>query len=89
MNEAEALDIISGSIWIIGVVSAPPIIAAMVVGVAIALLQALTQIQEMTLTFVPKMIAVMLVIYLSGPFMGANMYRFSDQLYDKIAHIGR
>lgn len=58
MNEADALDILRNAIWTILVASGPAVLAAMVVGVAIALIQALTQVQEMTLTFVPKIIAV-------------------------------
>lgn len=84
MNEAEALDIISKTIWTIAIISAPTILAAMVVGIVIALLQALTQIQEMTLTFIPKIVVVMLVLFLSGPFMGGNMVKFTAFLFDKI-----
>ena len=54
MNEVDALDLIHRAIWTVIMVSAPAVIAAMVVGIVIALLQALTQVQEATLTFVPK-----------------------------------
>ena len=84
MNEADALDIVSTSIWRILLVCGPAIAAAMVVGIAIALLQALTQIQEMTLTFIPKIVAIILAVYISGPFMGAALFVFSAELYVKI-----
>ena len=58
MNEADALDVIQSALWMVIVGAGPAIGAAMVVGVAIALLQALTQVQEMTLTFVPKIVAI-------------------------------
>ena len=58
MNEGDAVDLVQSAIWMIIVGAGPAVGAAMVVGVAIALLQALTQVQEMTLTFVPKMIAI-------------------------------
>ena len=60
MNEADALDILQAAIWTIIVASGPAVAAGMIVGVAIALIQALTQVQEMTLTFVPKILAIMI-----------------------------
>ena len=56
MNEGDALDLIQSAIWMVIVGAGPAVGAAMVVGVVIALLQALTQVQEMTLTFVPKIV---------------------------------
>ncbi|MFI5010896.1 MAG: flagellar biosynthesis protein FliQ [Hyphomicrobiales bacterium] len=84
MNEADALDIIQGAIWTIIVASGPAVAAAMVVGVVIALLQALTQIQEMTLTFVPKIIAIFVVINLSATFIGAQIFAFTERVYARI-----
>ena len=66
MNEADALELSSAAIWTIIIASGPAVGAAMVVGVAIALLQALTQVQEMTLTFIPKIVVILLVIALTG-----------------------
>ena len=66
MNEADALDVIQSALWMVIVGAGPAIGAAMVVGVAIALLQALTQVQEMTLTFVPKIVTIFLVVALTG-----------------------
>ena len=66
MNEGDAVDLVQSAIWMIVVGAGPAVGAAMVVGVAIALLQALTQVQEMTLTFVPKMIAVFVAASLSA-----------------------
>lgn len=86
MNQAEALDIVSTAIWTILLVSGPAIGAAMVMGIVIALFQALTQIQEMTLTFIPKIVTVILVLYLAGPFMGASLSTVSQNLYDRIEH---
>ena len=62
MNEGDALDLVQSAIWMVVVGAGPCVGAAMAVGVVIALLQALTQMQEMTLTFVPKMIVVFLVV---------------------------
>jgi flagellar biosynthetic protein FliQ len=57
MNEADALDIVQAAIWTVLAASGPAVLAAMIVGVTVALLQALTQVQEITLTFVPKILA--------------------------------
>jgi flagellar biosynthesis protein FliQ len=84
MNEADALDIIQSAIWTIIVASGPAVGAAMVVGIIIALLQALTQIQEMTLTFVPKIIAIFIVLSLSATFIGAQIFSFTESVYSRI-----
>jgi flagellar biosynthetic protein FliQ len=81
MNGAEVLDIARDAIVTMLKVSAPLLLVALVVGVAVSLIQALTQIQEMTLVFVPKIIAVFVVLIVSLPFMGdalaAEMARIS------------
>jgi flagellar biosynthetic protein FliQ len=84
MNEADALDIVQSAIWTVIVASAPAVGAAMVVGVAIALLQALTQVQEITLTFIPKILVILIVIALTGPFIGAEIYSFTNQVYSRV-----
>ena len=84
MNEADALDLIQNAIWTILLASAPAVSAAMVVGLAISLLQALTQVQEMTLTFVPKIVVVLLVAGFSAPFVAAQIFAFAERLYGHI-----
>ncbi|HEY5347897.1 MAG TPA: flagellar biosynthetic protein FliQ, partial [Rhizomicrobium sp.] len=66
-------------------VAAPAMLTALVVGLGIGLLQALTQIQEMTLVFVPKIIAIFLVLLLSLPFAGAAMYGLMVDVATKIS----
>lgn len=84
MNEADALDIVQAAIWTVLVASAPAVAAAMLVGIGIALLQALTQVQEITLTFVPKIVAILLALVLTGPFVGAQIYAFSEVVFQRI-----
>jgi flagellar biosynthesis protein FliQ len=86
MNERDALDICQQAIWTIIVASGPAVGAAMFVGVVIALLQALTQVQEMTLTFIPKIVVMLVVVAVSGTFMGAHIFAFTELLYSRIAH---
>jgi flagellar biosynthetic protein FliQ len=86
MNQADALDIIQSTIWTVILASSPAVAAAMIIGVAIALLQALTQVQEITLTFIPKIIAILLTSSLTAPFIGAVIYTFAEQVYSRIEH---
>lgn len=84
MTGAETLDIARDGIWVLIIVSAPMMIVGLVVGVLIALFQALTQIQEMTLVFVPKIIAIFVTMLLTLPFVGATMGGFMDRVADMI-----
>lgn len=84
MNEADALDIVQNALWTVLTAAAPAVGAAMLVGTAIALLQALTQIQEVTLTFVPKIVAVFLALVLFSPLMGAQVATLTSALYERI-----
>jgi flagellar biosynthetic protein FliQ len=86
MNEADALDLVQSAIWTVIVASGPAVGAAMAVGVIIALLQALTQIQEITLTFIPKIVVILVVITLTAPFIGAQVYAFTEEVYSHIEH---
>ena len=84
MNEADALDIVQYAVWTVLVASAPVVLVAMAVGIGIALIQALTQIQEITLTFVPKIVAIMLVVALTGPFIGSQISAFTNVIFQRI-----
>ncbi|EXL09526.1 flagellar biosynthesis protein FliQ [Aquamicrobium defluvii] len=86
MNEADALDIMQYAVWTVLVAAAPVVLVAMVVGIGIALVQALTQIQEITLTFVPKIVAIMLVVALSGPFVGSQISAFANVIFERVEH---
>ncbi len=65
-------------------IGAPVMLVALVVGVAIGLLQALTQIQEMTLSFVPKIIAMFLTLFAAIPYMGNELIVFTRHIADQI-----
>ena len=86
MNEADAIDIVQSAIWTVVVAAGPAVGGAMLVGIAIALFQALTQIQEVTLTFVPKIIAIFVIIALTASFTGAQVYAFTKESYARIEH---
>jgi flagellar biosynthesis protein FliQ len=84
MNGAEVLDVGRDGIWVLIQVAAPMMLVGLVVGVVIALFQALTQIQEMTLVFVPKILAIFLTMLIALPFMGATMSGFMERIAEKI-----
>ena len=85
MTGLQVLDIARDGIWVMIIVAAPMMIVGLVVGVVIALFQALTQIQEMTLVFVPKIIAIFVVMLIALPFMGAAMAGYMTRVADLIA----
>lgn len=84
MNEADALDMVQTAMWTVIVASGPAVLAAMVVGLVVALIQALTQVQEMTLTFVPKILAVLVTVAVSAPFIGSQVSIFTDLVFSRI-----
>ena len=84
MTGAEVLDIARDGIFTLILVSSPMLVVALVVGVAISLLQALTQIQEMTLAFVPKILAVFITFLVALPFMGDLLQSYMARIADRI-----
>ncbi|MEH2509939.1 flagellar biosynthetic protein FliQ [Nitrobacteraceae bacterium AZCC 1564] len=84
MTGPEVLDVSRDAIWTIVKVSSPLLVVALVVGVVISLIQALTQIQEQTLAFVPKILAIFITLVLALPFMAdamnGQMLRISSRI---------
>jgi flagellar biosynthetic protein FliQ len=74
MTGPEVLDIAREAIYTLILVASPVMLVGLVVGVAIALLQALTQIQEMTIAFVPKILAIFLSLLITLPFMAEKLH---------------
>ena len=85
MTGAETIDFARESIWVLLMLAAPGMLTALVVGVVIGLLQALTQVQEMTLVFVPKILAIFLVLLIALPFAGEAMETYMDGVAARIA----
>ena len=84
MDETEIIDFAREAIILCLTISAPVMIIGLVVGVIIALFQALTQIQEMTLAFVPKIIAIFAAIFVMFPLMTKSLTVFMEKIADKI-----
>jgi flagellar biosynthetic protein FliQ len=85
MNAADVLEIARDSIFVMLKIGAPIMLAALIVGLVISLFQALTQIQEMTLAFVPKILVIFIVFVLTMPFMLATLTAFTQQIAGRIA----
>lgn len=86
MTEGALFDALRQALWIAVVISAPILTVALVAGVTIGLFQALTSVQEMTLTFVPKVGAMMIVFWVSMSFMTTTLVAFfQDRLIPMIA----
>ncbi len=88
MNETEVLDIGREAIWVMIKAAGPLMIVALVVGLIISVFQALTQIQEATLTFVPKILVLFVSMLLFLPFMLATLRGFTLELFDRIVGMG-
>jgi flagellar biosynthesis protein FliQ len=84
MSDSEALDLLEAAIWASLAASAPIITVVMIVGLAVSLVQALTQVQEMTLTFVPKIVAALAVLAITAPFVGGVIGQFAERTYRMI-----
>lgn len=80
MTQSEALSILKETIWLILKLSAPLLIVSIVIGLIISIFQAATQIHEQTLTFVPKIVAVALLIIILGSWMLTGMTDFFRSL---------
>ena len=85
MTGAEALDIARDSIWIMLLVAGPAMLTALLVGTGIGILQALTQVQEATIVFVPKIVAVFLVVLLMLPFMAQQLGNYMSEILARVA----
>ncbi|BAS27514.1 flagellar biosynthesis protein FliQ [Limnochorda pilosa] len=86
MNAGVAMDVVGDAVQTILLAAAPILLAALVVGVAVSLLQAVTQVQEQTLAFVPKIVAVLVVVFLAGGWMMARITDFAGRL---LGHLDR
>lgn len=88
MNAVDALEIAREAVWTMLKVAGPILLLALVVGLVIALFQALTQMQEMTLSFVPKIAVIFLSLLLLLPFMLSTLIGFTERLMDRIVSLG-
>jgi flagellar biosynthesis protein FliQ len=88
MDEVSVLEIGREALFVILKTSGPIMLSGLLIGLVIALFQALTTIQEMTLTFVPKIIVIFISIVVFMPFMMTTVIEFANSLFDRIAAMG-
>lgn len=84
MTQTEFLSILQQTLWIIVLVSAPALVTSMVVGIGISILQTVTQIQESTLTFVPKILVTLLVFVLCSSWIVETLVGHTTRLYNSL-----
>ncbi|MEM6627230.1 MAG: flagellar biosynthesis protein FliQ [Pseudomonadota bacterium] len=85
MTGGEVLDLGRDALWTTVSMAAPAMLAGLAIGLAIALFQALTQVQEMTLVFVPKILIIFAALVVFLPLMGASLSTFTDDIFARIA----
>ena len=82
MTVEAVLDVAIETIWTIIITSAPLLIVSLIVGLVISIFQAVTSIQEQTLTFVPKILAIFICILIFGPFILNTIVEFMSELWN-------
>ena len=80
MDPQEAIDLGREALWTMLVIGSPVLVAGMVVGLIVGLFQALTQIQEQTVAFVPKLVVMILVLSVSLPWLVSQMLQYTTEL---------
>ena len=88
MTEADIIDLARSSMLVMVKVAAAPLLAGLAIGLAVSIFQALTQIQEMTLTFVPKLVVMFASLILLMPFMSRTIGDYTTELNRRIIAVG-
>jgi flagellar biosynthetic protein FliQ len=88
MNEADTLEIAREAILVMLQVAGPMMLLSLIVGISISLFQAMTQLQEQTLTFAPKIIIMSVALFVLLPFMLSSITTFTERLMDRIVSLG-
>ena len=88
MNEADVLEVGQDALFVVLKTSGPIMLSGLAIGLIIALFQALTTIQEMTLTFVPKIFVIFFAIIVFLPYVMTTVIEFARQLFDRVVALG-
>lgn len=87
MNPADLIDFGRETIWLMIKLAAPPMVVGLIVGTVVSLIQTLTQIQEQTLAFIPKILSIFVAILIFMPFMGQALQMFWIEIANRISQI--
>ena len=88
MLHTMAMDYASQCLYLVLIISLPPILVASIIGIALSLIQAVTQLQEQTLVFGVKLIAVVGTLFILGGWMSGEIMRFASEIFDRFHLIG-
>ena len=88
MNQSQIIEVGGKAIWVALELGLPILLASLAVGLLVSIIQAVTQLQEPTLTFIPKILAVIAVMVFAGPWMMNELLGFTIELWSGIATIG-
>jgi len=88
VNETAVIEVGREAMWTVLKMAGPIMMSGLLVGLAVALFQALTTIQEMTLTFVPKILVIFFAVIVFLPFMIASIIEFANSLFDRMIALG-
>ena len=80
MLESEAIQLVTQALWLVLILSAPPIAVASLVGLLVALVQAVTQVQEQTFQFALKLVAVVLTLFATASLLGGTLLQYANQI---------
>jgi type III secretion HrpO family protein len=89
MDETQILDLTLKALLLVLVLSLPPIVVATMTGLMVSFLQAVTQIQEQTLSFAIKLISVIVTIALIGSWLGGSLFVYAQELFEKFPYMHR
>jgi flagellar biosynthetic protein FliQ len=87
MNSQSILTLVQQALFVTALVAAPMLLTALVVGLVVSIFQAATQINEMTLSFIPKLLAMFAVLVLAGPWMLATLVDYVQRLFGSIPQL--
>lgn len=88
MNQSEIIAFGAHAMWVTMKLSAPILVVSLVVGLLVSVFQAVTQLQETTLTFIPKIVAVVVVVVLTGPWMMNTFVDYTRDVFKQTERVG-
>jgi type III secretion protein S len=89
MQNTESIELLQQALTLVLLLSAPPVLVAAIVGITIALLQAVTQLQEQSFQYAAKLFAVVATLFVMGSFLGGTLYQFADQVMSQFYNMAR
>ena len=89
MLNAQAIQLMNEALWLVLLLSGPPILAASVVGLVVAIFQSATQLQEQTLQYAAKFVAIVVTIFMTAALLGGTLYAFGDKVFTQFPAMSR